>query len=194
MGAKTHGMFGTRIYGVWAAMIRRCYNKNVLGYERYGGRGIRVCKSWRKFDGFLKDVGIPRKGLTLDRINNNGNYSPSNCRWATYKEQSRNKGNNIILTHRGKSMCMYDWGRETGIGWQTIQGRIKRGWSVSDSLDSPVGSKRKDFVFLTLDGKKMPKGEWTKLLGFKSTSSITERLNRGWSLRKALTTPRSKKA
>lgn len=88
-----HGHAGrrTRTYRTWESMISRCNNKKVINYERYGGRGIRVCKRWRKFENFLKDMGERPPGKTIDRKNPNDNYTPSNCRWATLKQQRANQ-------------------------------------------------------------------------------------------------------
>jgi hypothetical protein len=86
-----HGMNNTRIYKVWSAMLHRCNNSNATSYIRYGGRGIKVCERWNKFENFLEDMGIPKDGLTLDRINNDGDYEPSNCRWVTHKENCQNR-------------------------------------------------------------------------------------------------------
>ncbi len=90
---KTHGMHGTKTYKIWSAMIHRCTNKNSTAYRYYGGRGIKVCKRWRTFKNFLEDMGEQPPGLTIDRINNNGGYKPSNCRWVTHKENCNNRGN-----------------------------------------------------------------------------------------------------
>ena len=87
----THGMHNTSTYFVWRAMIQRCTNPNTTHYDRYGGRGISVCERWLKFENFLADMGEKPKGLTLDRIDNNGNYENSNCRWVTHKENCNNR-------------------------------------------------------------------------------------------------------
>ena len=90
---KTHGMYKTRVYGIWAQMKRRCQTEKNGAYERYGAKGVNVCDSWQIFENFYKDMGDDN-GLTLDRINPFGNYEPNNCRWASYTEQAKNKRNN----------------------------------------------------------------------------------------------------
>lgn len=89
--STTHGMVQTLIYKVWNAMIQRCSNPKSPNFKYYGGRGIKVCQEWLKFESFFEDMGERPEGLTLERINNNGNYEPSNCKWATAEEQSRNR-------------------------------------------------------------------------------------------------------
>jgi hypothetical protein len=86
-----HGMSEARVYGVWEAMVQRCTNPNNADYDNYGGRGITVCEDWRSFENFFADMGEPPPGLTLDRIDNNGNYEPGNCRWTSYSVQLKNR-------------------------------------------------------------------------------------------------------
>ncbi len=86
-----HGMHATKIYSTWRGMIDRCDNPNRDSFYNYGGRGIKVCERWYKFENFIEDMGIPKEGLTIDRINNDGNYEPGNCRWVTIQENLKNR-------------------------------------------------------------------------------------------------------
>lgn len=137
-------MARTPEYKAWQAMIDRCDNKNNQRYERYGGRGIRVCDRWSSsFAAFFEDLGPrPSKDHSLDRIDNDGDYEPGNCRWATRETQIRNTSRNIYVDHDGKRMTLADWSRETGINFFTLRGRILKGWSTKDALETPPGGRR----------------------------------------------------
>ena len=107
-------------------------------YARYGGRGIKVCKRWDKFENFLADMGNPPKGMTLDRIDNDGDYKKSNCRWATAVEQQSNKSTNRRITLKGKTQTLSQWCRELGLPKGVVSNRIHRGWSEEKALITPV--------------------------------------------------------
>jgi hypothetical protein len=118
----------TSEYMIWASMKQRCYNKKSTNYPRYGGRGISVCKEWMdSFDNFIKDVG-PRPSMdhSLDRINNNGNYEPSNCRWATRFQQARNTGVTINITFDGETKSLPEWAKIFGLTHSTLLTRLVR--------------------------------------------------------------------
>ena len=135
----THGMRRTRVYKIWMGMKERCQRSKAVAYAQNGGRGIKVCDRWQKFELFYEDMGDPPSDQhTLDRKDNNGNYEKSNCRWATDTEQHNNRSDNCMLTYKGKTQSMMDWVRETGLPKSTIQKRLKRGWSVEKSLSEPV--------------------------------------------------------
>lgn len=111
----------SRIYKVWSGIIARCQNTSASGYKNYGGRGIKVCARWKVFENFLADIGDPDDcTLTIERKDNNGDYEPGNCRWATRSEQGVNKRNNRFIDHEGKSMTVTDWSRYLGISRSTL--------------------------------------------------------------------------
>lgn len=116
-------------------MISRCHNPKATGYENYGGRGVVVCSRWREsFWNFYEDMGDRPEGTTLDRIDVDGNYEPTNCRWADLETQSNNKSDNIVLVADGREQTLSQWARELGILPNTIQYRLYRGWSVEQAL------------------------------------------------------------
>lgn len=124
-------------YGSWAGMIQRCTNPESESYKYYGGRGIKICKRWRKFANFLADMGEPAPGLSIDRVNNNGNYEPGNCRWATAEQQANNARSVWAITSNGKTQSAARWAREFGIDKRLIYERIKRGWPLGPTLFIP---------------------------------------------------------
>jgi len=176
----------------WQMMIRRCEEPKRKDFKDYGGRGIRVCDRWHDFDNFYADMGVRPALMQLDRIDNNGNYEPGNVRWATPAQQTRNKRNNVNLTFTGRTMCMEDWATELGIGSPVILGRLRRGWSVEKALTTKA--VRRAYAdpgkkFLRFNGKKQHLAAWAKELGI-SPAAILYRVQSGWSVKRALTTPK----
>lgn len=125
-----HGMSRKSIYKVWQGMLSRCYQPAHASYKDYGGRGIRVCKRWRRsFTNFLADMVDSYKcGLSIDRLNNSKGYTPSNCAWSTAKEQVRNRRNNRIIDTPLGRMCIGEAAEKSGLNWQTIHYRVKANW------------------------------------------------------------------
>ena len=138
MSAKRHGLTGTRIYLIWQAMLNWCRNPNVAGYGYYGGRGVKVCDRWLTFENFLADMGDVSVGRTIERINNDGDYEPRNVRWATYRDQSRNKSNNRLLSFKGQTKILADWANDLGITPGALIYRLDyKGWSIEEALTTP---------------------------------------------------------
>lgn len=138
-GRKGHGMSGTPEYYVWAHMVQRCTNPNNQLWERYGGRGILVCDQWLKFEGFIADMGKRPKGkYSIERRDNDKGYSPENCYWGTDAEQSRNTSRTRLITWNGKTQCAADWALELGWNAHSLTSRLRRGWSVEQTMTTPV--------------------------------------------------------
>lgn len=136
---KMHGDTGIRLYRIWVGMRNRCYCKSAHSYHNYGARNIKVCDEWQDYENF-KSWALSSgyaDNLTIDRIDNNGNYSPDNCRWATYKQQERNKRGTIHITLDGETKTLAEWAEITGINRETIAWRIKNGWDSSELLIQP---------------------------------------------------------
>ena len=133
----SHGGKGTRLYRIWEQMKARCNNQTTKQYKDYGGRGITVCAEWaNNFEAF-RDWALAngyRDDLTLDRKENDGPYSPDNCRWATRKDQQNNKRNNHMITFKGETRTLTQWAELTGIPRTTLWDRLVRGWSIERAL------------------------------------------------------------
>lgn len=118
----------------WYDMIKRCYNPKYKRYFAYGGRGIQVCEEWKSsFDNFFRDMGTKPEGHSIERINNDGNYELSNCKWATPKEQAQNRRPNRNLEFRGEIKNMQQWSKELGISHAALSKRLKN-WGIEKAL------------------------------------------------------------
>ena len=137
---KKHGMHRTRIYNIWQGAKDRCTNHNSKCYPRYGGRGITICDEWRNsFDAFwswAKDNGY-NDDLTLDRKDNDGPYSPDNCRWVTMKEQANNRRGNRLVTYNEQTKTAAQWAAEYGLSRDAFLRRLAAGWAIEKALTEP---------------------------------------------------------
>lgn len=137
---KTHGMSKTRLFKIWVGMRQRCENHNNPKYEIYGGRGIKVCSEWQEFEQFMKwsyENGY-KDNLTIDRIDSDSNYEPSNCRWVDLKHQANNTRATIFLTYNGETKSASEWSDITGIPQNTITKRKRNGWDDKRNLETPA--------------------------------------------------------
>lgn len=137
---QSHGLTYSPEYRAWGNAIDRCENNKSNSWSRYGGRGIRVCGRWRQsFEAFLLDMGNrPSDRHSLDRIDNDGNYEPTNCRWATKKEQAANRHNTVVLDHCGYR-TLEDFARFAGLPLAVVKNRHRRGWSAERMANTPKG-------------------------------------------------------
>lgn len=141
----THGMSSSPEHSIWAAMKSRCHNPKSGGYRNYGGRGIAVCERWiNSFENFYSDVGPrPSSNHSIERIDNSRNYEPGNVRWATAKEQARNRRSSAILTFNGISATIAEWSEKTGLTQLQISHRLRlANWSIDRILTTPIRKQR----------------------------------------------------
>lgn len=147
--AVKHGLSNTRLHRIWHSMYCRCYYKSTNQYKNYGGRGIKVCEEWKHMQGFINFYNWAinngyKETLTLDRIDNNKGYCPSNCRWITPKEQSNNRRNNVYYIFNGETKTSKQWCELYNISQTTLLDRLKRGWTLEQALTiSTKGNHRK---------------------------------------------------
>lgn len=132
-----HGLGGTREYDSWNAMHNRCYSPTDIGYSRYGARGIQVCARWFDVRAFVQDMGKRPANRSLDRIDNNGHYMPSNCKWSTRSEQQNNKSNTRRLSSQGITKTICEWAKIIRVDPNTIRARLNRGWPVEKAVSVP---------------------------------------------------------
>lgn len=126
-----------RSYKIWVRMRQRCNSPSDAAFKDYGARGIAVCERWKDYANFAADMGEPPPGTSLDRIDNDGPYSPENCRWATKVEQARNKRTAKLITYNGETRSLVEWAEHLGIPRQRLHNRIYRGWPIERALTTP---------------------------------------------------------
>ena len=203
-GTTIHGGYANKLpeYSSWAAMRNRCDQPKSTHYARYGGRGITYQESWKKFENFILDMGkMSEPVMELDRIDNDGNYCKENCRWATRKEQTRNRGGKRatrFYTFDGKTLCIADWAKEIGISPQSLQKRLNKNWPLEIALspekrdggdrskhitpsESPTKGKtirNENSKYITIDDVTKTYREWEIEKGL-SKGLISKRLQQG---------------
>ena len=140
----THGMTQSREFETWNSMRKRCLRKENSNYKNYGGRGIYVCKRWlNSFANFYADMGPKPPNAQLDRINNDGPYSPTNCRWVTPRQNANNRGNNRRLTYKGVTKTLAEWSAGLGPNTDLVGLRLKQGWPIDEAVTLPPSKARR---------------------------------------------------
>ena len=142
-----HGFVRTRVYRIWQAMRRRCYEPQFRDYKNYGGRGISVCQDWRESPEVFCKWALANgysDNLSIDRIDVDGNYEPNNCRWADSKTQGRNTRTNKYFTINGETRCLIEWCEVYNINYRTVQARLVRGWDIERALTQPIEKRNFD--------------------------------------------------
>jgi len=180
LASVKHELSATREFAIWTGMQTRCYNKRAKAYPEYGGRGVVMCERWlASFTNFLADMGKCPQGMSIDRIDVNGNYEPENCRWATTKEQNSNKRNNVWVEINGVKKTLSDWCVEFNVLIGTASLRHKKGLRGMDLFKSTAKQ-------ITLNGVTDSVFGWSKRTGIKATT-ISMRINKyKWSIEDAL--------
>lgn len=199
----THGESKTRLYRTWQGIKDRCTKPSCPEYENYGKRGIKMCdewlnsfeafRDWSKANGFVEDA--KRGKCTIDRIDVNGDYDPSNCRWVDMKVQCRNRRNNAVIECDGGSHCLSEWAEILNAPYSMLVSRYRRGWSPYEIIhgrerviNTETYRNRKTNHLLTYRGETHCAIEWAEILGI-NVNTIRGRLHRGWSDERVLGTP-----
>lgn len=193
-GIRKHGLSNDRLYRILKNMKQRCYNPKNPRYNFYGAIGIKVCDEWRNNFKSFYDWAINngyRDDLTIDRIDVNGNYEPSNCRWITNQEQQFNKHVNHFIEFNGKRQTITEWGLELGIDPNTLGTRLSKGWDIERTLTTPAKKciKKKRYYY---QGNWMTIPELSAKTGIKY-NTLKQRIKRGWSIENAVKPPIARK-
>ena len=187
-----HGGSGTRLYHIWKNIKSRCYNVNSPRYSEYGGRVILMCDEWKNDFSLFRDWAINNgynDSLTIDRIDNNGCYSPDNCRCVNNTIQQNNKRNNHLITFNGKTQTMSQWSKELGIDAKIISHRLNEyHWDIERALSTPPDITL-NYRLITYNGETKSLSEWARCLGFNMYTLWSRIVRKGWPIEKAFTTP-----
>lgn len=177
-----------RLYRIWTDMKRRCYDERCLEYRNYGGRGIEICQEWKNsfeaFRSWAMENGYA-DDLTIDRIDVNGNYEPSNCYWVTAKEQANNMRTNTLVTYKGETKTLVQWAESFGINYHTLVSRL---YQENLPFEEAIKKGNRLLRMITYNGKTQSLSAWTRELGFKEYT-LQNRLRKGWTIEEAFTTP-----
>lgn len=162
-------------YRIWQGMFARCGNPKTDSFKYYGARGIKVCKRWLVFENFLADMGERPVGMSIDRFpNNDGDYKPNNCRWATPAEQMHNYRSNRLITFNGETLCLAEWAKRLGVLPQSIAQRLSTGMPLAEALTKPG---KQNGRYITFNGDTLTLTEWGQRLGIDRTA-VAYRLKR----------------
>jgi hypothetical protein len=175
--ALTHGDAKTRTHSIWLNMKARCLNPRNASYPDYGGRGIKVCDRWLDYEAFRADMGRSPEGMSIERRDNNGNYEPGNCHWATIQEQANNRRNNTRLTLNGRTQTIAQWARELGVSESLLSYRVQEGWDDTRILTEP--SLKTQRRRLTLNGETATLAAWARKRGIPYNTLLARQL-KGW--------------
>ncbi|AEY66352.1 hypothetical protein [Clostridium sp. BNL1100] len=183
-----HGLSQSPLRNVHANMKKRCNNPKNKSFKNYGGRGITYCEKWETFEGFLDDMlDDYKKGLTLDRIDVNGNYNKENCRWVDKKTQANNTTANRHITYKGETLTVSQTADKYGIDYELFRHRLKKGLAIDEAL-KPISAVES----VTYNGETKTVAEWARLRGM-TYYQLKKRLMRGWDIDRALTQPLRKR-
>lgn len=181
----------SRLRNIYKLMKYRCAQPKYDKYQYYGERGIKVCPEWADsfdaFEGWALEHGY-KEGLTLDRIDNNGNYSPDNCRWVTIKEQANNRSSNHFITYNGETKTLQQWAETLGMTASGLENRFRTGWDL-DRVFTEERHETRYETNLTFNGKTQRAYEWAKELGIKKNTIYNRLKKYKWSVEKTLSTP-----
>lgn len=182
-----------RIHSIWKGMVERCefpQRCSQRDWRLYGARGIRVCAEWHDY-GTFKDWALAHgynDSLTIDRIDPDGDYEPSNCRWADFETQANNRRGNVFIEYQGERLTVAQWSRRIGVSQPVIHKRLKAGWSPERILTTPADRRSSVRYRLEYDGKSLTTREWSAITGL-SVGLIRRRMHAGWDTERILTEP-----